>query len=104
MKLKQLIGPFTAGPLDLGLSNVKYMQIGIEHPRIFPYARTVKIPADSPSEMFADPVVLLSINDIDFSLTEKEFLEFENLQLTSCNFVIKNSINNPYFIITIAYE
>lgn len=91
MKSKQFIGPFSINQsLDLGLSNVTYIQIGIEHPHSIPISEK-------------SPTVILSINNIDYAITEKDILEFENLNLSNLSIVVKEA-NNPYFIIDIAYE
>lgn len=161
MKTKQFTGPFSLGSLDLGLSNVSYMQVGVECPQIYPYAHrplpkgttlsslsetkvqkqdeytiTVNNKDISPSigdiyvydgsyytyheieednniyyywtsvgtKTTATPTLFFSIDGTSYSITEKEVLEFENLNLTSFSFIIETEINNPYFIITIAYE
>ena len=91
MKSKQFIGPFSSGEsLDLGLSSVKYIQIGIESPHSIPISET-------------SPVIVLSINNVDYEIGEKDILEFENLNLSQLSIIAKK-INNPYVIIDIAYE
>lgn len=91
MKTKQFIGPFSVGQLiDLGLSNVTYIQIGIEHPHSVPISEQ-------------ESTVILLINNVTYAITEKDILEFENLNLSNLSIVIEEA-NNPYFIIDIAYE
>lgn len=91
MKAKQFIGPFSTGQsIDLGLSNVTYLQIGIEHPHSIPISEQ-------------EPEVILSINNITYSITDKDILEFEYLNLSNLSIVIEEA-DNPYFIIDIAYE
>lgn len=91
MKAKQFIGPFSTGQsIDLGLSSVTYLQIGIEHPHSIPISEQ-------------EPEVILSINNVTYSITDKDILEFENLNLSNLSIVIEEA-NNPYFIINIAYE
>ena len=65
MKAKQFIGPFSAGQsIDLGLSGVTYVQIGIEHPHSIPISEFT-------------PTVILSINNTNYCITEKDILEFK---------------------------
>lgn len=91
MKSKQFIGPFTTGQaIDLGLSNVSYLKIGIEHPQSVPISEQ-------------NPTTVLSINNVAYAITEKDILEFENLNLSILSITVEE-INNPYFIIDILYE
>lgn len=91
MKSKQFTGPFSIGQsIDLGLSGVRYVQIGIEHPHSIPISEIT-------------PITILSINNVDYCITEKDILEFEQLNLDELSIVIQEA-NNPYFIIDIAYE
>lgn len=91
MKTRQFIGPFSIGQsLELDLSDVTYVQIGIEHPHSIPISEE-------------SPVTILSINNIDYSITEKDILEFENLNLSQLSIIIEEA-DNPYFIIDIAYK
>ena len=91
MKAKQFIGPFSTGQsIDLGLSGVTYVQIGIEHPHSIPISESA-------------PTVILSINNTDYCITEKDILEFEQLDLDQLSIIVQEA-NNPYFIIDIAYE
>ena len=91
MRAKQFIGPFSAGQsIDLGLSGVTYVQIGIEHPHSIPISESA-------------PTVILSINNTNYCITEKDILEFEQLDLDQFSITVQEA-NNPYFIIDIAYE
>ena len=91
MKAKQFIGPFSAGQsIDLGLSGVTYVQIGIEHPHSIPISESA-------------PTVILSINNTNYCITEKDILEFEQLDLDQLSITVQEA-NNPYFIIDIVYE
>lgn len=91
MKSRQFIGPFSNEQLlDLGLSNIKYMQIGAEFPYSVPITEK-------------NPTVVLSINDKDYAITEKDILEFENMNLSQLPIIIKKA-NDPYIIIDISYE
>lgn len=91
MRAKQFIGPFSAGQsIDLGLSGVTYVQIGIEHPHSIPISESA-------------PTVILSINNTNYCITEKDILEFEQLDLDQLSITVQEA-NNPYFIIDIAYE
>ena len=91
MRAKQFIGPFSAGQsIDLGLSGVTYVQIGIEHPHSIPISESA-------------PTAILSINNTNYCITEKDILEFEQLDLDQLSITVQEA-NNPYFIIDIAYE
>lgn len=91
MKAKQFIGPFSVGQsIDLGLSGVTYVQIGIEYPYSIPISESV-------------PTIILSINNTNYCITEKDILEFEQLDLDQLSITVQEA-NNPYFIIDIAYE
>ena len=91
MKAKQFIGPFSAEQsIDLGLSGVTYVQIGIEHPHSIPISESA-------------PTVIISINNTNYCITEKDILEFEQLDLDQLSITVQEA-NNPYFIIDIAYE
>ena len=91
MRAKQFIGPFSARQsIDLGLSGVTYVQIGIEHPHSIPISESA-------------PTVILSINNTNYCITEKDILEFEQLDLDQLSITVQEA-NNTYFIIDIAYE
>lgn len=93
MKVKQFIGPFSVNEvLNLNFpNNANFVKIGIEYPHSIPISENITIP------------ILLSINGIEYAITEKDILEFENLNMSQLVIIIKK-INSPYFIIDIAYE
>lgn len=93
MKAKQFIGPFNNTAINLDLSGVSIIQIGIECPRGLPWAFDGSIPM---------PAATIIINGEEYILTEKEILEWENLSLLNPTIVIKNT--SPYVILDISYE
>ena len=99
MKVKQFIGPFEEGILETGLSEVHFVQIGIERPHGAHYLEnTFKIP--------------IIINDNKYSINEyNDILEFENLNLDILKISIPThdedngiELDTRYLIIDIAYE
>lgn len=91
MKSKQFKGPFSVDEsIDLGLSGVKYVQIGIEYPHSIPISE-------------ATPSTVLSINNINYYITEKDTLEFEQLNLDELSIIVREA-NDPYIIIDVVYK
>ena len=96
MKIKQFIGPFSAGTqLNVGssLNGATFIQIGIEHPKTPPYHEIYEKGYD----------VILNINGMDYVVTDRDILEFNNLNTTNMVIIIKD-INNPYLLINIGYN
>ena len=96
MKLEQYIGPFTANQVIFNKSNVKYLQLGIEHPHSIPL-----------SEFENDdwPIIFSIDNYTDFVLTTKDILEFKPMGSQQALIItIKEGQDNPYLIINAAYE
>ena len=96
MKIKQFIGPFNSGPLNLGLnSSNKIVQIGVERPHSIPISEE------------GTQSIIFSINNggeqISCSIGERDILEFENLYADNFSITVEE-LTNPYLIIDIAYE
>ena len=98
MKIKQFIGPFTNNSqIDVGSSlpsGTTYVQIGVEHPRTPPYSEINK--------SVGYPVIL-NINSVDYVVTERDILEFSNLNTRNMVIIIKDT-KDPYLLINIGYE
>lgn len=99
MRVKQFIGPFSAGTqLNVGssLSGATFVKIGIEHPRTPPYEEILN----------KNPVgydIILKINGSQYAITERDILEFDNL--STANMIIDIvDVNNPYLLINIGYN
>lgn len=96
MKIKQFIGPFSPGMrLDVGnlLGGATFIQIGVEHPKTPPY-EVIRLKGYD---------IILRINNIDYVITERDILEFNNLK--TANMVIDIiDINDPYLLINIGYD
>lgn len=91
MYVKQFVGPFNSGPLNLGLTNRKIVQIGIERPHSIP------ISEDGTQK------IILQINEQSFAIGESDILEFENLYSSDISITVLDT-TNPYLILDIAYE
>lgn len=92
MKTIQYKYPFLQERINV-LTNKNYiaLQIGIHKPWITPL---------SEQNNFTIPVI---INRHEYSLTDKNILEFSNLYLRQLEIIIQNK-NDPYLIIDIAYK
>lgn len=99
MKTKQFIGPFSYNQIlnfdDLG--NVKIVQIGIERPHSIP------ISEEGTQKIIIQITGAGRNYDGEYCLGETDLLEFENLYTTNLRILVKDA-NNPYLIITAAYE
>jgi len=92
MRLEQYVGPFSTNQVIFNKSNVKYLQLGIEHPHSIPLSE------------FDWPIVLSIDNSTDFVLTTKDILEFKPMNRETITVTIKKGQDNPYLIINAAYE
>lgn len=96
MKIKQFIGPFSPGTrLDVSnlLGGATFIQIGVEHPKT-PSYEVIRLKGYD---------IILRINNVDYAITERDILEFNNLK--TANMVIDIiDINDPYLLINIGYD
>ncbi len=91
MYVKQFVGPFSNGPLNLGLGSRRLVQIGIERPHSIPISEE------------GTQKIILTINDQAYSIGETDILEFEKLYTNDVSIIVQE-LTNPYLIIDIAYE
>lgn len=97
MKIKQYTSPFKENEkITFGGPNVKIQQIGIEYPNRVPWA------FDKNNQIIDWLSTEILVNGEDYSITEREILEWENCNLSIVEITIKKP--SPYLIITIAYE
>ena len=89
MKVKQLLYPTSTGQITL--RNVTYLQIGVERPH------------SAPISEIEDFNVVLSINGITYTVTDKEILEFGDVYFTTLSINILDA-NNPYLIVDLGYR
>jgi hypothetical protein len=100
MKMKQIIYPNFNSVITL--TNVTYVQIGIEYPYAFP------ILENKEEELYKGLDPVLEINDIEYTISENSILEFSDIAFN--NLVIKPKFNNipeeklKYLIIDLAYQ
>lgn len=88
MKTKQYKYPFSnLSPIQL--TDIIALQIGIHRPWISPLNEKIIIP--------------IEINNQEYSLTDRDILEFSYLYAREVTIIIKE-IKNPYLIIDIAYK
>ena len=90
MKSLQIMYPTTTSVL---LDNVTYVQIGVERPHSNPL-----------SEMI-DFAAIISINGKRYSVTDRDILEFGQIDMSKFQLDLKIlDVNNPYLIVDLAYE
>lgn len=119
MKLKQLIGPFSQnakqyidednGGIILNLTNIVYLQIGVEHPHSAPIS---EIDWDNENNFITlainelesnfNNTILEDTNQRRFILSDKDILEFYYNRSRIHLHIWDN--NNPYLIVNIAYK
>lgn len=108
MKTVQLYYPFDFSKLNnLNISNVTYIQIGIEQPQSFPYFSFIEGNRNLVDQRNVSISSLPSVN-VPYLITDKDILEWSEL---STNFLNTNMIlqnlsdeDKKYLIIDIGYE
>lgn len=107
MKTIQLYYPFDFSELDnLNVSNVVYMQIGIEQPQSMPYFSFTEENQNLSDQQTVS--ISSSLVDAPYLVTDKDVLEWSELftQSLNTNMVLENlsDYNKRYLIIDIGYE
>jgi hypothetical protein len=97
MKALQFTYPFETNPIVVNLAGAKYMQIGIECPHSIPLS---EIPINGSNVGYS---LSVNINGKDYNVTDKDILEFSDLDRSEVRVLI-NEPDNPYIIVDIAYE
>ena len=98
MRVKQFVGPFIKPEeriLNLNLGDAHVVQVGVEFPRKQPWAFFE-------DDYLYTPTIDLEINGEEYIITEREILEWQDLDFA--DFSIKINQSSPYMIITVAYE
>lgn len=99
MKTQQIIYPKDTSII---LNDVAYLQIGVERPYSIPISETIIKQNGQWSEIYEFNLVL-SINGKDYSVSDRDILEFGDVYFNPLRISIKET-NDPYLIIDLAYE